>query len=341
MKLIRLAVYVLVMVLLASCHKPRTVTTAFYYWKTVYEVNATEQHYMDSLHCQRMYVRMMDVNNGDSGPVPVSPIRFKSTVPASIQVVPVVFVVNDVLKNQSHVQLNQLASKIVNYVNGKIRQSGKTYFNELQIDCDWTHSTRNNYFYLLNCIKANQALKGRQLSATLRLHQLKNQQSSGIPPVNRVMLMCYNMGNLRKYGPQNSILDQQELEKYMGSNLSHYPMPVDVGLPLFSWAVVFRQHQYIGIAKRLNADSFNNKQLFAIADNHLYTLLNDLPALGLKQGDEVRWENVPATQLKTTASYISKYVANDTLNLIYFHLDESTLKHYTYETLEETAHLFR
>lgn len=341
MKLIRLSVYLMLMVLLASCRKQRTVNTAFYYWKTVYETNATEQQYLDSLHCKRLYLRIMDVDKGYIGPVPISPIRFKSNLPSSVQVVPVVFIVNNVLKEQSPTQLNQLAFKIVYYVNGRIKQSGKTTFNELQIDCDWTRTTRKNYFYLLNRIKADQALKNKQLSATLRLHQLKNQQSSGIPPVDRVMLMCYNMGNLRKYGPQNSILDQPELEKYMGSNLTHYPMPVDVGLPLFSWAVVFRQHQYMGIAKRLNADSLNNKQLFALTDNQLYTLLKDLPPLGLKQGDEVRWENVPPAQLKTTAGYISKYIAPDTLNLIYFHLDASTLKHYTYETLEETAHLFR
>ena len=341
MRLIRLLTCITAVALLASCRKQRTVNTAFYYWKTVYETNATEQQYLNSLHCKRMYIRVMDVNNGEIGPVPISPVRFKSPLPPSVQVVPVVFIVNNVLKGQSQAQLNQLASKIVYYVDGKIRQSGKITFNELQIDCDWTRTSRNNYFYLLKQIKTSRALKNRQLSATLRLHQLKNQQSSGIPPVNRVMLMCYNMGNLRKYGPQNSILDQHELEKYMGYNLFRYPMPVDVGLPLFSWAVVFRQHQYIGIAKRLTADSLNNKQLFTVTDNHLHTLLKDLPALGLKRGDEVRWENVSTAQLKTTASYIGKYVAQDTLNLIYFHLDASTLKHYTYETLEETAHLLR
>lgn len=341
MRSLRLYTLLGAIALLASCRKQRVVLTSFYYWKTVYEDNATEQLYLDSLRCKRLYVRMMDVDNGDTGPVPVSPISFKSALPSSVQVVPVVFIVNNVLKNQTAMQLNRLASKIVYYVNGKIRQSGNTSFKELQIDCDWTRSTCNNYFYLLKRIKADQTFTNKKLSVTLRLHQLKNQQSSGIPPVDRVMLMCYNMGNLRKYGLQNSILEQQELEKYLGSNLTHYPIPVDVGLPLFSWAVVFRHQNYLGIAKRLNADSLNNKQLFAVTSNNLYRLLKNLPAHGLKLGDEVRWENTTATQLKTTARYISKYVANDTLNLIYFHLDEPTLKHYTYEILEETAHLFR
>jgi hypothetical protein len=331
----------LIVAAFSSCHREHVVNISFYYWKTVYEDNKVEKQYFDTLHCKKLYLRIMDVDKGDTGPMPVSPVSFKSSLPSAAEVIPVVFIVNNVLKNQTQSQLNGLASKIVYYVNGKMRQSGKTTFTELQIDCDWTRTTRENYFYLLNCIKANTQLKNKQISATLRLHQLKNQKSSGIPPVNRVMLMCYNMGNLRKYGIQNSILAQNELEKYIGNNLSDYPMPIDVGLPLFSWAVVFRQKQYIGIAKGLNSDSLNKKNIFkATAQGQIYQLMQDLPAHGLKRGDEVRWEAIPALKLQAAALYIRKYVSSDTVNVIYFHLNEPTLKHYNYETLEKTAALF-
>lgn len=334
-------IYFVILFVLVSCHKKRVVHTSFYYWKTTYEQNKTEMQYFNSLHCKKLYLRIMDVDNSDNGPVPVSPVNFKNPLPDSVQVIPVVFIVNKVLINQTHKQLDALASKIVYYVNGKIKQSGIALFNELQIDCDWTRTTRDNYFYLLERIKSNTKFKNKQLSATLRLHQLKNQKSSGIPPVNRVMLMCYNMGNLRKYGKQNSILEQSELEKYMSNNLTEYVMPVDIGLPLFSWAVVFRQKQFVGIAKRLNGDSFNNESFYQTMDNHLYKLKQDLPALGLKRGDDIRWESITAEQLKTTASYIRKHIESDTVNVIYFHLNEPTIKHYNYETLEETAALFR
>lgn len=296
---------------------------------------------MGSLNCKRLYIRIMDVEAGDTGPVPVSPINFKNPLPQQVQIVPVVYIVNQAIKSQTRAQLDNLATKMVYYVDGKVKQAGKATFNELQIDCDWTRTTRDNYFYLLQRIKANPQLKNKQLSATLRLHQLKNQKSSGVPPVNRVMLMCYNMGNLRKYGTQNSILDQSELEKYMGNNLTDYPKPIDIGLPLFSWAVVFRQKQYIGIAKRLQNETLKNKKLFIAAGNNLYTLQQDMPTLGLKRGDEIRWEDIPAEKLKVTASYIHQYISSDTVNIIYFHLDEPILKLYTYDTLKETADLFR
>jgi hypothetical protein len=331
----------LILFCLVSCRKNRVVNTSFYYWKTVYDTNTTERQYFNALHCKRLYMRIMDVANGDNGPVPISPVNFKVQLPDSVQLIPVVFIVNDVLKNLSNQQLDDLAGKIVYYVSGKIKQAGKATFSELQIDCDWTRTTRDNYFYLLRRIRTNGSLKNKHLSATLRLHQLKNQKNSGIPPVDRVMLMCYNMGNLRKYGQQNSILEQSELEKYAGNNLSIYPMPVDVGLPIFSWAVVFRQKQYVGIAKRLHQESFADKKIFKAGGRDLYTLQRDLPQYGLLRGDEIRQENLSAGQLQAAANYIQKHISSDTINIIYFHLDEPILKHYTYEDLEKTAVVFR
>jgi hypothetical protein len=326
---------------LVSCHKSRVVNASFYYWKTVYDANATEERYFKALHCKKLYVRITDVDNGDNGAVPVSPVTFKSLLPDSVQLIPVVFIVNNVLKKLNHNQLNDLAGKVIYYVKGRVKSSGNASFNELQIDCDWTRSTRDNYFYLLRQIKANAGLKNKTLSVTLRLHQVKNQKSSGIPPADRVMLMCYNMGNLRKYGIQNSILEQTELEKYVGGNLSSYPIPVDVGLPVFSWAVVFRQKQYAGIAKRLHRENFNDQQTFKASGSSIYTLQKNLPQYGLLRGDEIRWEELSAEQLMSAANYIQKYISSNTVNVIYFHLDEPTLKHYTHETLEKTAALFR
>jgi hypothetical protein len=333
--------FLVILLCMASCRQDRVINTSFYYWKTVYTNDVAETQYLKVLKSNKLYVRIMDVGQGDNGPVPVSPITFKAALPDSIDLIPVVFIVNDILKNQSSKQLDELAGKIVYYVNGRIKPSGKTTYKELQIDCDWTRSTRENYFYLLRRIRANVKLKAKTLSSTLRLHQLKNQGSSGIPPVNRVMLMCYNMGNLRKYGSQNSILEQKELEKYAGKNLGLYPMPIDIGLPVFSWAVVFRKKQYAGIAKRLHRDDFTNNQIFRSDGNNLYTLLKDLPEYGLLRGDELRSETLSASQLQAAASYIQKYLSSDSVNIIYFHLDNSTLKHYTYEDLQKTTAIFR
>jgi hypothetical protein len=255
--------------------------------------------------------------------------------------VPVVFIVNDALKTLNRPQLDALANHLVAFVNGKIQQTGKTSFDELQIDCDWTATTRDNYFYLLSRLKSNPSISHKILSATLRLHQLKNQRASGIPPVNRVMLMCYNMGNLRKYGNQNSILEISELKKYLNHDIADYPLPADIGLPLFSWAVAFRNKEYIGISKRLKFVDLINKNQFIFIRNNIYKAAEDLPEYGLQKADEVRWEDTSVPGLEAAAGYLSGFIKSKNIRIIYFHLDENVIKAYRYHDLEKVNDLLR
>lgn len=331
----------LISLCLFSCRHDRKIDTSFYYWKTVYKQNPVETGYLRHFKTHRLYVRIMDVDvDDDALPIPISPITFKDRLPDTLQIVPVVFIVNDVLKSITKPQLNILANHIAAFVNAKVAQAGKTNYDELQMDCDWTAATRDSYFYLLKQLAASPLLKNKKLSATLRLHQLKNQVKSGIPPVSRVMLMCYNMGDLRKYGSQNSILQLSELKQYLNDNISNYPMPVDVGLPLFHWAVVFRNKQYIGLSKTIKINDLLNKNQFIFMGNTLYQAIADVPAFELKKGDVVRWESVSVADLQSTAAYIAPFIKADNLNIIYFHLDQEVLTAYTYEDLEKVNHIF-
>lgn len=337
----RLKYLLLFIVLFAACKPGRKVSTSFYYWKTVYKQNAVEGAYLKQLHVNKLYVRIMDIDMDDDGitPVPISPITFQDKVADSVQVIPIVFIVNDVLRNISKAKMDNLARKLYHFANEKVVQSGKPDFNELQIDCDWTAETRDNYFYLLKQLRI--MLPHKILSVTLRLHQIKNQVRSGIPPADKVLLMCYNMGNLRKYGSQNSIIELSELKKYIGDNLSGYPMAMDVGLPLFSWAVAFRNTVYIGIDKRINLDTLNRQNQFASNSNNMYTAKTDLPGLGLQKGDEIRWEAASLNDVEATAGYIARFLRPGDVGIVWFHLDENLIKKYTYEGLENTAHLLR
>jgi hypothetical protein len=111
--------------------------------------------------------------------------------------------------------------------------------------------------------------------------------------------------------------------------------------PLFSWAVAFRNKQYIGITKRIKIDGLHNKNQFIFIGNSIYKTLTDLPEYGLNKGDEVRWEDVPVAKLKAAARYLSPLINADTLNVIYFHLDEAVVKPYKYADLEKVNNLFR
>jgi len=331
----------LLLLLFSACKTERKIDTAFYFWKTRYKWEPTELQYLDSLHVKKLYVRIMDVSFDETSgsPIPVMPIVFKNPLPGNLEIVPVVFISNNILSDISKPQLHELASRVLRFVEAKVHQSGKSKFTELQIDCDWTASTRDNYFYLLQQIQ--DVLKGEVLSATLRLHQLKNLERNGIPPVDRVMLMCYNMGNLRKYGDQNSILDLAELKKYAGDNLTHYPVQMDLGLPLFSWAVVFRNKQYAGISKTIRLAELQKRNQFNFTGKNRYHALVNMPQYGIRANDELRWEDSSLEQLREVADYLSPLLSRDSLNLIYFHLDEATIKHYSPYELQKTADLLR
>lgn len=325
--------------LFTACKQKREVNTSFYYWKTVYKQQKVENNILTSLNSKKLYIRVMDVDiNLEQKLIPIAPIKFSDAVPKNLEIVPVVFIVNDALKNQDEKQLAQLAHNVLAFVKAKVLQAGAKDYEELQIDCDWTATTKDKYFQLLKFIKKNN--KTRTLSSTLRLHQLKNQEKSGIPPCDKVLLMCYNMGNLRQYGLQNSILDVAELKKYAGKNLGFYPMNIDIALPLFSWAVVFRNHQYAGISKRLNLTDLKNPKLFARKTDGLYVANEDLPAYGLLKNDEVRYEESKIEDLKATADYLSPHLSKKPINLVYYHLDNNILKNYETQQLKEIANIF-
>lgn len=319
-----------------------TVAASYYYWKTVYNPDSAERSAIRNVGANRIFVRIMDVDNqGPNGEaIPVSAITFKDPLPDTLAVVPVVYIVNNVLKEQSADQLEVLAANLCRFVSGKMKQAGKQGFDELQIDCDWTATTRDNYFMLLEAMRARVSDTVR-LTSTLRLHQVRNLRSSGIPPVDRVLLMCYNMGNLRQAGDHNSILDLSEMEVYLKDFLSEYPLPVDIALPLFSWSVVFRNNEYAGISKRLNPVLLSDTAIFSREEGtSLYRLKTMLPDAGLRKGDVVRREETRWEDLSAAADFLAKHKRKEKFTLLFYHLDNQVLTNFSDEQIQQILHRF-
>jgi len=334
----KISILVISVFLFFGCKQKSIVHPTFYYWKTDYHNKKAESTYLDQFKAKSLYVRIMDVDfNPDLQlPVPVSPIKFSDPIPKATDIIPVVFIVNNVFNQIDTMQTKVMADRIVKFVAAKVKQAGKQNYHELQIDCDWTKGTRNRYFKFLEQLSANLLLKGKTISVTLRLHQVKNLVSSGVPPVEKAILMCYNMGNLRKYGEQNSILDQHEMDLYLKDFLEHYPLPLDIALPIFEWAVVFRNEQYAGISKRIGQMQIDDKKLFKQRGNSiLYDLQADYPEAGLKRGDVIRWEQISSEDLHATSKFLSRYLSPRDRNLVFYHLDTDLLKHFTNEHLQK------
>jgi hypothetical protein len=64
-------------------------------------------------------------------------------------------------------------------------------------------------------------------------------ERTGVPPVDRGMLMFYNMGKLSAEPGARSIYDADAAERYL-ARVGEYPLPLDLALPIWSWTVQVR-----------------------------------------------------------------------------------------------------
>jgi hypothetical protein len=90
------------------------------------------------------------------------------------------------------------------------------------------------------------AADGASTSATIRLHQIKYRERTGVPPVARGMLMFYNMGALDAAAGGSSIFDAGRAAPYL-ARIPEYPLPLDAALPLFSWTRHLRGDRVVGL----------------------------------------------------------------------------------------------
>ncbi len=317
----------------------RPVTRAFYYWKSVFTITAFEQQRLDSLQVNLVYLKFFDVdwNEVTRQAVPVAKLRVPDTSSLrTLEVVPTIFITNACFEQLAMEDVNGLAQKIHSLLSSMLHLNGIPPVNEIQVDCDWTAGTREKYFDFLHHFKS---VSNCTVSATIRLHQVKYPERSGIPPADKGLLMCYNMGNLKSSGTTNSIIETKELKKYTG-RLRNYPLPLDVGLPLFDWMVLYRQQLYKGLIDHLPAADFTNT--FSVRNGNTIRLLKDTLVKGyaFKQGDVLRYEQSEIDEVISAAREINKQLKNSPRTISLYHLDAVTLKKYTIHELESIYSIF-
>ncbi len=313
-------------VLLFGCTSPqREVVTAFYFWQTKVEPSALEQAWCDSLSVQKLYVRLFDVvwEGNATRPVAVHPTPADAPKHDGREWVPVVFITNESLVKTPESEIGTLANRMAEKM---LTLTAGWEVREWQLDCDWTVSTRSKYFSLIRLLKQH---LGGKWSATIRLHQVKYREETGVPPVDRGVLMYYNMGDLSEVSTSNSILDLEVAARYH-SRLPEYPLALDLALPLFSWGVVFRGNRPIHLLEKLNEGALSDTSLFANKGNHWYQFRKSTYLEGYYgyQNDSIRIESVSPEDLLKAAKALQPLLPSfplDTFSLIFYHLDERVL----------------
>jgi len=321
---------------LFSCNeevKVNNVERSFYYWKSVVKPTDFELKCLDSLSVQTIYLHFFDVDwdPTSSQAIPVAKMQASDKrLFQQFNIIPTVFITNECIQQIDSLQSIALAGKINGLITDLCQVNKIKPVKEIQIDCDWTVSTANKYFLLLNTLHQ---LSQNNLSATIRLHQIKFFSKTGVPPVKRGLLMCYNMGNLKNPATKNSIIETNELKKYT-ANLSNYPLPLDIAFPLFGWKVLFRDNIYKGLIENLPDDILT--PAFSTQKNGKIEILKDtlLAGYDLKKGDKFRSEESDIATIIDAAKEVNLHLKNTQRRVSLYHLDSVTLKKYTTHDLE-------
>jgi hypothetical protein len=338
-----------------SCNEKkehRQVTPAFYYWKSTINLTNFEKQELDSLKIKTIYLKFFDVDWDEvyKTPVPVGKLQVANIpndplgkLSGSIQVIPTVFITNECIQKLDSadaetlaVQISELI-KVTRNTNQWLYRSSFADTSEIQIDCDWTSSTKNKYFRLLTVLKEHlnkdDGDRKYSLSCTIRLHQIKFVSKTGVPPVDRGLLMCYNMGNLKNPATNNSILETEELKKYTG-NLSSYPLPLDAAFPLFNWKVLYRNNVYTGLVQSLPEKAFSSSCYSKTGNRYLVLKDTLLQGYDLKKGDILRDEQSDIKEVLAAALEIGRHLKNTPLRVSLYHLDSVILSKYSTHELE-------
>lgn len=306
-----------------SSPTPKKVNHGFYYWRSTFQLATLEKNTLQDLAIQQLYVKFFDVewNEVTRQPQPIATIKFKEPVPAHVTVTPVVFITNETLQQADTSQVNRLAENINKLLTSITSHTPLSLSSEVQIDCDWTASTKDKYFSFLKALKQQPFFHHKQLSATIRLHQLKFTNQTGIPPVDKGLLMCYNMGNLRLAETGNSIVETSELDKYI-KGLRNYPLHLDVALPLFDWYVWFSKNEFRGLFYPQQLPLSSSKEKITFARD---TVIN---GYAFKAGDWLRYENSSINVLKAVAKRLKNKLPVEERTILLYHLDEKVLSKY-------------
>ena len=327
-----------------SCQYPPKAATerGFYYWKSKLELRPTEQTALTALNVKKLYVKLFDVvaSADGSGNEPVARLQTDSNATRylqeqQLQIIPVVFITNETLLRTDTAHINQLADNILRLTHQLCAGFQQDTFSELQLDCDWTQSTKQAYFLLLQKMKAGlkeyPRLQGCTLSATIRLHQVRYYSRTGIPPADKGLLMCYNMGNLKNPATNNSILNPDELKSYL-VQMEQYPLPLDVALPLFDWLVLFREGLYKGVISSIKQNQLTSAAGTWTENRFRFHTDTTLQLIAFRKGDEVRLEESRKEDLEACIHFLKKRINHSRITISFYHLDSNIIsKHPTYE----------
>ncbi|MBB1149392.1 MULTISPECIES: hypothetical protein [unclassified Myroides] len=302
---------------------------SFYYWKTSFALDQIERETLQNLAVTKLYIRYFDVGLKNGTAVPITPIVFKESVP-QLEVVPVIYLKNEVVLYDK-LDVKKLASQLVDFVQ-QINEHNNIDSQEIQLDCDWSLTSKDRFFALIEQLRKETEMK---ISATIRLHQVKYAAKTGVPPVDRGVLMYYNMGRIAS-DSLNSIYDRNIAQKY-NSGLKDYPLSLAYALPIYSWVVHSRNDQVVRLVSRLRVADLKEQSALEQLTDHEFVVKQEASMFGFvfQKGDRLKVENTTASQLKEMTTDLYRASGKCPTEIILYDLNSKNIKYYDQEIFKE------
>ena len=336
----------LIACLYAACKPHRQPERAMYYWRTSFAPTPAEDSFVLRHRINKLYVKYLDIGwTEKGGALPLSITRFPSfdkTNPVYSAIyraggwVPVVYITNDCFLHLPNDSLPALVQHLLTAVEKQMKSQQATlgFLKELQVDCDWSKASHERYFHFLTLLK--QALKPRNiaLSVTLRLHQYKYPVQTGVPPVERCMLMLYNMGKVERLSEVNSIYSDSLAGLYI-NQVKPYPLPLDAVVPLYSWLTIYRGKQLLTLNRRYQPAMLEDENLFR-RQTGWYVLRRDTVLSGslYRTGDVFKPERIGRDELLQATRRVRQVWNGLPTTLALYDLDENQVNHFDDETID-------
>lgn len=265
---------------------------SYYHWENNYTLKDNKE---------KLYIKVLDIAFSNKLEV----IKTTFDEKPNNNYIPVVYITNETMKNIDYKNISELILKNIKTLNS---------FDELQIDCDWSLSTRSNYFNLLKELKSK---LNKPLSVTIRLHQIKYYEKTGIPNVDYGVLMYYNMSNLADFEVKNSILDNAIAKQYH-FNFDTYKLKLKLALPLYSQAIQFRDKKALDIFEGVKKEDFAT--YFKQLDENRYEVIKSTYFQGryIYKGDIFRFEDSTFKDLKIALNDFKKLTKNRFDEIIFY-----------------------
>ena len=105
-----------------------------YYWSTVFELDSLQRAFIQEQGISKIYLRYFDVVMREGEAMPNATVDIQTTAPKGVEIIPVVYIVNDCMRMAQP----QLDSLLLTRILKMTETHDLGPVKEIQIDCDWT-----------------------------------------------------------------------------------------------------------------------------------------------------------------------------------------------------------